>query len=210
MNRLLNVLSLLSLLLCVAVCVLWVRSHAVIDELSYFTYVRARGNDGVFAVSFAGTVMVYWDHYDFPPADRSAFIERASGGRIASMFQWNVSRYGDPEEYRQNRNNFGLGWFDFDVDRQGAMWKTNGISCTRRTVRMPQGVVAIAFLVGPAAVIWRQFRLRRRRRGGLCPSCGYDLRATPARCPECGSGPERGVGRMARCRARRNCWHSSR
>ena len=52
------------------------------------------------------------------------------------------------------------------------------------TVLLPVALVA-ALLATP----W--LRRRRARLAGRCETCGYDLRATPARCPECGATPGR-------------------
>jgi hypothetical protein len=53
-------------------------------------------------------------------------------------------------------------------------------------VGVPYWAIALVSVILPTIKFRRWGRARRHRRTGACPVCGYDLRATPDRCPECG------------------------
>jgi predicted amidophosphoribosyltransferase len=53
-------------------------------------------------------------------------------------------------------------------------------------VVVPDWFVIALTLVLPAHYLSGVIKRRRARSHNLCRGCGYDLRATPERCPECG------------------------
>jgi predicted amidophosphoribosyltransferase len=63
-----------------------------------------------------------------------------------------------------------------------------GIPITQRSGEIRVSHWLLMILLGVMPVWWfvRWRRERKRAREGLCAACGYDLRATAQRCPECG------------------------
>ena len=65
-------------------------------------------------------------------------------------------------------------------------WTTIG-NISRQSVTVPLWI--LAFVSGIPWAFRRLWNRMRFRAAGLCHVCGYDLRATPDRCPECGTIP---------------------
>jgi hypothetical protein len=160
-----------SLLLCVGVCVLWVRSYWIEDSIRYV----ARGRDYVVVSSWGRAACAQL--YEQAPDERL----------LADPFLWST---GTPED--MPAADWGIAtvdWRGFSLVRDPS---TSGGSLT--FVSVPIWSVAVLTVIAPV-LRWRSARraaLRHRKDvRDLCSSCGYDLRASPERCPECGKATRR-------------------
>ena len=133
------------------------------------------------AAAVSGTFGVY--------VGRVRFGEPPGARRI--VWQHNVQRADRVQIHPLAPRGFrllGFGWL-YERDTPTML----GAYHTLWQATLPGWFVAL-MLALPGWFLWQhERRLRRARREGLCPNCGYDLRATPGRCPECGAYPAAGA-----------------
>jgi hypothetical protein len=184
LRRLFTILSALSLLLCVATAVLWVRSLRRVDQVAcvgasedaYIRTVSAWTLNGKLVVTNRKEVLVGEDlPASFTVAAESRVLSPDGAGLIEQSLEMTGFHFA------------GFGWHPVDEE---AHYRLAGFKETGGDVTVPFWFLAAAFAVAP--LCWLRRRQARRVRGG-CLKCGYDLRATPSRCPECGAVASDGV-----------------
>jgi hypothetical protein len=181
-RRLINLLTLVSLVLCVATCVLWGWSYRAGDDwkcVQPWADYRVESCSGQIA----------WTETYFGNIDRS-FLQPPEYG------VWHHRSETPPLPPIGMRLNsiapLPHGWFNqagFTVGLSLTDAYINSAGPTRM-VAVPYWAAFVMLGILPALSALRHTRRRRRQsrqRHGACPACGYDLRATPGRCPECGT-----------------------
>ena len=163
-RKLFNLAAVVSLVLCVTSAALWVRSRALgrSDELLYMT-----GRRAYYAFSVGGKLFLSYHTYDktYPAKPLTWTRGNALDFTPAPPLGWNL-----------------LG-FSYRPFRQA------GTGNAEYLLVLPYLPLSVVCAIAPAWWSIGAWRSRRQRRKDCCSVCGYDLRATPERCPECGAVP---------------------
>jgi len=190
-QRLLNSLCAILFIFFLESVALWIRGYCARDGIWYSTESMCcslqsyRGKIWFWTLSTAPT-RVTWSVWSTP-------------AKIHRGFTWDSTADSWYEQRRRNPKATGLPAILIEPPAFGAALPTD-----RRVQPMAQLQVryptecsmaiyipnwALVLLLGalPALFLARSARARLRQRRGFCTNCGYDLRASTGRCPECGS-----------------------
>lgn len=186
-RKFVSFIAAVSLLLCLATAALWVRSHFVSEHVAHAVM------SGPAWVARSSGGEVYIDH-------RSRW--EYAGGWSWGRRQIPPSSGPLAAEYQQHNSGFrflGFGIFGGTKFTWPAQHPGVAVPANRTdprwwrdryfVVSFPHWFAVLVFGILP--VRWyRQLRREQLKANrGRCAVCGYDLRATPDRCPECGTIP---------------------
>jgi hypothetical protein len=178
-SRLFTLLVAFSLLLFLMICILWLRSYRSQEKL---TWITVDGYRSVWTAKGSLEISLFQSQNSYKPSE-------TAGPKYSSDMP--------------NPPFNGLLFLDFDYPLATFDWQHAGFAWHQvRETRfgrlhavgfVPFWSVALLTALLPAIWIAHRFRFHNRQNSGLCANCGYDLRATPERCPECGSIPGRAI-----------------
>ena len=175
-RRLFNILSALSLLVAVSLLIMWIRSYRAYEVFHWGLsvqpmIVRLYEIDSANGVVCAGRLQVTGG----PPS----FVSPPTG--------WSEGWFRLPKTAASNMG-VGRSWAGFGLYSRRTLLQA-GLISNYKGVQLPYWFLTP--LAGWLPTVWgvkakRRWQRERRRGLGLCLQCGYDLRASRERCPECG------------------------
>ncbi len=202
-GRLLNGLTVVSGLVFVVVLAVWVRSCFRVDGLIYQPHIhtslhlyRIRWGRGELSIDMQAaepTATSRWCWWSYvpkghavpaPDPDEIQFLGIRLLRRFEYVYRWPAS------QYRRLRTPSLRYAGRQVVSTQIAAGAPSRAKVREISVSVPCWLAAVLSACLPADWLLRRRRrqiVRRRLERGQCLRCGYDLRATPERCPECGT-----------------------
>jgi hypothetical protein len=176
----LNCSILLSFFLFVASVACYLRSYWTCDWLTY-----CRTTSGPYGNPIHQSAMLRSSHghivIAIGPHSWAAINPLALG--LPEGFQWTLRQ---PQGRWEQWNNHVI-WkrFGFQIINSRKNWPKGPVAV--RGLQFPYWFLNLLFATPPILWLINRHRRARRSKSNLCPTCGYDLRATPDRCPECGT-----------------------
>jgi hypothetical protein len=176
-RRLFTIFGALSFVLSLAVCALWARSYWHYDQITHYYDYR----DSILYEWYLRSVLgeIHFNRNSSGPWEPD--LELGERWRYDSNdthpTQTLLALHAQPDSNKESVLFLGFGYFRAE-SRGGEL-----------VIAVPHWSLALLFSILPAFHLLVALRSRRRHRAGLCRRCGYDLRATPDDCPECGAVP---------------------
>jgi hypothetical protein len=193
-RRVFHLLVCLSLSCACLTALLWLCSFRGTTRFAYWMPPGCESQFMIGLVCYSGEACFHGAMHRFPAAERDAYLESMFGplhpGVPRTMEgNWGVLTSFEPwrdrasQDYEESLRNYDLPRFYWKAKRRR---NSSRGPIDEAELRVPCWALVATACVLPAVWIRSRVRSGRRKRRGLCLRCGYDLRASGGRCPECG------------------------